>query len=161
VAHQATAALILGLLAGGCDHYGVSATSSDISTLPAPPPGAPSGTASPAAYDPAVTAGDLYTVVWVDTHGPAIGNPIAACSDNLYSTIFRVRTRSITITADITATASLPLYSVTQDGSASCAIRYQQIFLSPRQVLDPTLPYEMTSSFIVDDSGNQRISEYL
>jgi hypothetical protein len=146
---------------GGCDHYGVSATSSDISTLPAPLPGTPAGAAPPAAYDPAVTTGDLYTYVWVEAHGPTTGSPITACSDNLYSAIFRSRTRAITISADITPTTSIPLYAVTQNGSASCAIRYQQIFLSPRQVLDPTLPYEITGSAIVDDSGNQRISEYL
>jgi len=46
------------LLLYGCASYDVSAVSSDTRTDPAPPE---------TAYDPAITAGDLYTVAWAET----------------------------------------------------------------------------------------------
>ena len=58
-------------------------------------------------------------------------------------------------------TLSLPVYAINQNGSASCSINYTQVYLSPRQVIDATLPFTIPGSAIVNDTGDQRLPEYL
>lgn len=145
--------LIIALILSGCsDHFGVSANIATTSTFPQPPQ---------TAYASWITPRDLYTVIWVEALQPN-GNQISGCAQaGFLGAALNARKRTITVAADVAPNVSLPLYAVTQDGSSSCTVRYAQVFLAPRQIIDPGLPFTITGSALVDDTGNQRISEYL
>jgi hypothetical protein len=55
----------------------------------------------------------------------------------------------------------MPLYVTTQDGSASCSVTFGQIYLTPRQVIDVNVPYQITASSVVADSAKERVTEFV
>ncbi len=138
------------LLLGACDHYAVLSTNGPTTSVP------PGGQR---AYDTVVGPNDLYTVMWAEVTPPQ--GTIPPCADDIYSAMVRSRQRIITVTANVTKDLSLPLYSASQDGSQKCSITYSQIYLTPRQLVDSSLPLTITMSSTIDDTGNERFTEYL